>query len=579
MKDDNIMLIELENDEVGFMKKISIFILSLIVTVSLFSCFNRMDKEAALIVREMTLDQKIGQMLLVGVPGSKISDNSEEIIKKYLPGGIILFGYNLAGKEEIKKFISDLQQHSLGSSRIPLFISIDQEGGRVKRIKQGVTQFPGNMAFGVIDDSELVYDAARILGIQLRLLGVNMNLAPVLDVNNNPLNPVINTRSFGSRVNDVSEMGISYIKGLQKSQCISVGKHFPGHGDTDKDSHITLPEIPYGIERLKDVEFPPFVKAIDAGVECIMTAHISFPKILHNHLPATISKRFLSEILRHDMGFRGLVITDDLEMKAISKMMDIGEAAVKSIIAGTDIVLISTHGDSIEKVASSIKEAVKTGRISVKRIDSSVKRVIEMKLRYRIMGCKDDNVTLVDIEYDKDEIKMLERADAINRKASKKAIYYYEEDGSKLVLLNKKGLKKLFITSEELLKDEAHRADENNRVFKDGEEFLKFLQNHKSIKVSKEKDCEGAIVYYHVDRIEPDKAEKVIMSAREKGMRIIMLSTGNPFLISELKNRPPALFTFSNTEESIKQMIACLKGEFEPKRRINIYLGLDKRPE
>lgn len=254
------------------MKKLGIILIMMCCMSSLAACSPYRYEEVIPVVEKMTIEQKIGQMLMPAVPGSKIGTASRNIVKDFMPGGIILFGFNLENRQQTARFIEELQAASMQHSGIPLYISIDQEGGRVKRIRDGVTQFPGNLAFGVADDKKLMYTAARVTGLQLRLMGVNMNLAPVLDVNNNPLNPVINLRSFGSEPEIVSRMGVSYIKGLQDGRCIAVGKHFPGHGDTDRDSHHTLPVISYDMKRLKKVELAPFRKAIDAGVEGIMTA-------------------------------------------------------------------------------------------------------------------------------------------------------------------------------------------------------------------------------------------------------------------------------------------------------------------
>ena len=197
------------------------------------------------IVKNMSIEEKIGQLLMIGVPGTAINKSSRELIASYRPGGLILFGYNYRTTEQLKKLNNSLQNYASGKKSLPMFISIDQEGGRVRRITgQGVTQFPGNMAAGSANDPLLTYRWARILGIQLRRLGVNMNLAPDVDVNNNPDNPVINTRSFGSDPEIVARHGRAYVKGLQKGGVMAVAKHFPGHGDTSADSHKTLPVIP-----------------------------------------------------------------------------------------------------------------------------------------------------------------------------------------------------------------------------------------------------------------------------------------------------------------------------------------------
>lgn len=544
-----------------------------------FSCQRRMNKEATMIVNKLSLDQKIGQMIMVGVPGQKMSKASKRIIERYLPGGIILFGYNLKQREEIGEFIDNLQQISISKSAIPLFISVDEEGGRVKRIRDGVTQFPGNMAFGVVGNEDHVFDSAKILGIQLRLLGVNMNLAPVLDVNNNPNNPVINTRSFGSDPSLVSRMGKSYIEGLQKSGCIAVGKHFPGHGDTDKDSHITLPVIPYGIDRLEGVEFPPFVEAVKAGVECIMTAHISYPNIVQNNLPATVSERFLKDILRGRMKFEGLIISDDMEMKAISKMMDIGHVAVQAIQAGVDIVLISTYGKNIEKVVKAIKAEVDNGGLSVKRIDQSVKRIIELKLRYGIMGYEDGKIRYCRIRYDDEEMELVKKAEELNRIISREAIYLYEREGGESILKDFRNYQRVFMTSNEILQRELQKGMIEGQMFTNDRDLIKYLKDFNSGFKKGIIDSMRAVVYYNFNKVELVNIKRIKKLSEERGVKLVLLSTGNPFPLSDIEGLPPTLFTFSNTEESLKQLVAVLKGEFEPRRSINVYLGLDNLKE
>ena len=557
-------------------KKIYILFFILIMIMPL--CSRKMNKKAMEIVDKLTIDEKIGQLLLVGVPGKALSDMSKTIMKKYLPGGIILYGYNLSGGNEIRGFIGDLQDVSMEFSGIPLFVSIDQEGGRVKRITDEITQFPGNMAFGIVDDESLIYNAARILGIQLRLLGFNMNLTPVLDVNNNPFNPVINTRSFGSSTEVVSRMGVSYIKGLQESRCIAVGKHFPGHGDTDKDSHVTLPEISHQIGRLKAIEFPSFIESIDAGLESIMTAHIAFPNILQNNLPATISKKFLSDILRKDMRFDGLVITDDMEMKAISRLMDIGDSAVRSIEAGADVILISTHGKSIEKIFKSIKNALKIGVITEERINISVRRIIELKLRYRIMRIEDEKIRYVKIKYNKDEMEILSRADEINRIVSKNAIYFYKNQED-FIHPSSEGVRFIFITSNNCMKGEVKRGFKDCMIYNNEDKFFRSIRKNVEGKKALISDGKTLIVYYHVEGAKPQLIRELIKFTTKRGIKLFLISTGNPFPLVNIESLPSTYFSFSDTVKSIRQSVLCLKGEFKPRRKINVNLGFKNEKE
>ncbi|MBN2040752.1 MAG: beta-N-acetylhexosaminidase [Spirochaetes bacterium] len=563
----------------------------ILVLLFLFSCRDKMYKEAEQIVQSMTLDHKIGQMMMVGVAGKNVTEDTVSMLKKYKPGGIILFGYNIADKGSLQNFIGDLQKKAFEEYSIPLLISLDQEGGRVKRITDGITQFPGNMAFGVANDESALFNSGRILGIQLRNTGVNINLAPVLDVNNNPYNPVINTRSFGSDVKIVSRMGKAYITGMQQAGCISVAKHFPGHGDTDKDSHHVLPVIKHDIERLKKVEFPPFAAAVENDVEAVMTAHISYPNVLDNNMPATLSDVFLKTILREEMKFEGIIITDDMEMNAVSKQMNIGESAVKSVEAGGDIILISTHGENIDLIAVSLKNAVYDGRLSMERIDNSVKRIIELKLRYRILGLEKGKIKTAEWTYNEEELCVLKEAEKINSEISRQAIYYFpsiqkeqaalkfddlsmDESEKKLDHFNHH---RMFIASNDNFINEIKELFSNkiSYSFFTENSFLKYISKKKGRTQKQMLGFKNSILYYQFDNADSKTISILYKECRRRGIKFVLLCTGNPFLLNDVKEVPPAFLTFSNTDESIHQLILCLKGEFKAKEKINVSLGFN----
>ncbi|KAF4325166.1 hypothetical protein G195_001310 [Phytophthora kernoviae 00238/432] len=223
---------------------------------------------------------------------------------------------------------------------LPLMISVDQEGGMVARIdKEGVTQVPGNMALGATGNPEYTLECAQILGHELKSIGIDMNLAPVLDVNNNILNPVIGVRSYGENAESVAAHGAAAIKGYQSRGVAATAKHFPGHGDTAVDSHLGMVTVPHERNRLEQVELLPFRRAIEAGVDAIMTAHVIFPAIEPEPIPATLSRKVLTGLLREEMGFEGIIITDCLEMHAISKPYGVAEAAIRAVEAGADLIL------------------------------------------------------------------------------------------------------------------------------------------------------------------------------------------------------------------------------------------------
>lgn len=341
----------------------------------------------------LTLEQKIGQMVMMGVPGTEAGTEAAALIREYNVGGIMFFAENVVTPAQVQRFTADLQQLARTSGAgWPLFISIDQEGGRVVRIKEGVTPLPSAMALGAAGSEQLAEKVGRIVGEELAALGINMNAAPVLDVNNNPHNPVIGTRSFGEDPHAVAKLGTAFMRGLQAAGLLAIGKHFPGHGDTDVDSHLALPTIAHARERLNEVELVPFRAAIDAGIDAVMSAHITFPTVDPTPgLPSTLSPRVLTGLLRGELGFGGLIVTDALEMSGITSQFSIPDAAVKAVLAGADIVLVaqSKYNEDGKRAVERLVQAVRDGIISEQRIDESVRRIAEAKQRLAVRGAQE----------------------------------------------------------------------------------------------------------------------------------------------------------------------------------------------
>ncbi|MBU1143018.1 MAG: beta-N-acetylhexosaminidase, partial [Firmicutes bacterium] len=267
-------------------------------------------------LNKLTLEEKIGQLFMFGFDATDVNDHAIKLIKEYRIGNVILFARNIKTPEQVFKLNQNLQKLSLKELGIPLFISIDQEGGMVSRITSGATFFPGAMTIAATNDVHNAYLSGKYMGLELINLGINMNFAPVLDVNNNPKNPVIGVRSFSDQPKMVAEYGSAFIKGLQEN-VIATGKHFPGHGDTHIDSHLALPKVAYGMDRLNPVELVPFKHAIQNGIQAMMSSHIDFPALTENGLPTTLSKKCMTGFLREELGFEGLIVTDGMQMKAI----------------------------------------------------------------------------------------------------------------------------------------------------------------------------------------------------------------------------------------------------------------------
>jgi beta-N-acetylhexosaminidase len=338
-------------------------------------------------MENLTLRQKIGQLMVCGFKANRAVEASNEIlelIRDYHVGGIILFGRNIGTPEEILQLTTRLQLEAknAGHER-PLLICIDQENGVVRRLGEGTTVFPGAMLLGATDHSNFAYEMGVATGTELKALGINWNLAPVVDVNNNADNPVIGVRSFGETPEKVAEFGKAAMKGMQAAGVITALKHFPGHGDTNLDSHLELPTITHPIERLEEVELVPFKECIKEGADTIMSAHVYFPAIEKQPgVPATMSKSVITGLLREKLGFQGVVTTDCMEMKAISDTIGTAQGAVEAIKAGVDLIMIS-HLPNLQKDAiEAIEKAVEGGEISSKQIDTALERVQILKSRY-----------------------------------------------------------------------------------------------------------------------------------------------------------------------------------------------------
>ncbi|MBW5444772.1 beta-N-acetylhexosaminidase [Cohnella sp. CFH 77786] len=334
-------------------------------------------------VRSMTLEEKVGQMILAGVEGTEVDANAKKMIAQDHVGGIILFKDNMSGGLRQSVLLLNGLKAANAGNPAPLFLSVDQEGGRVSRLPKEFEPMPANAVVGRTGDTRLAERMGALIARQLRLLGFNVDFAPVMDVNSNPENPVIGERSFGATPALVAKMGTAEMKGIREGGVIPVIKHFPGHGDTSVDSHVDLPVVRKTSAQLADLEWIPFRKAIASGADAVMAAHILFP-IIDPDAPASFSKVIIGDQLRGKLGFEGVVITDDLTMGAIVKNYGIAEAAVKSVEAGSDILLAAHGYDTEHKIREAVLDAVRSGRIPVSRIDESVIRILKLKQRYAL---------------------------------------------------------------------------------------------------------------------------------------------------------------------------------------------------
>ncbi len=331
----------------------------------------------------MTLHQKIGQMLLLGW---QTEFQADALVTHLTVGGVVLMGRNIGTPAETSAQIAHLQALARLTGLPPLFVAVDQEGGRVQRL--GPPRYAGRPSQREIgaspDPLPAVRQTAHSIGSELKALGFNWDFAPVLDVDSNPDNPVIGDRSYSPNPAIVAALGVAALHGFQDDAGIlACGKHFPGHGDTDLDSHFALPTLRRSRAALDAVELVPFRAAIDAGLAAMMTAHILFP-VLDPDLPATLSPAVLTGLLREELGFTGLIITDDLEMRGVADRWGAPEAAVLAVLAGADILLCCHEWETQKAIQSALLFAVQTGRLTETRLDQSLARIAAAKAKWLV---------------------------------------------------------------------------------------------------------------------------------------------------------------------------------------------------
>jgi beta-N-acetylhexosaminidase len=326
-----------------------------------------------------TLRREIGQLLIAGFNGHQLSPELRALAREFGLGGVILFARNVAEPEQVAELAFDASRLT---PDLPCWVSVDQEGGRVARLKAPFTEWPPMATLGRSGDVALAERFARALAAELKSVGITLDYAPVLDIHTNPKNPVIGDRALAGKAEQVARLGAAIVRALQGEGIAACGKHFPGHGDTATDSHFELPLVEHPPERLRDTEFVPFRAAIDAGVATIMTAHVLVPS-LDEKRPASLSRRIVHELLREELKFDGVILSDDLEMKAVAAEFEVPSAAVMAIQAGCDGVLICSGDHDTQAAAlETIIHAVEEQRVPLARIEDALKRQRRAKERF-----------------------------------------------------------------------------------------------------------------------------------------------------------------------------------------------------
>ena len=337
---------------------------------------NSIEDEVNETLNNMTLDEKIGQLIIVSYRNDSVDSTLNKVLNEVRPGGFILFKENFTTYDNTLKLIKDIKS----TSKIPMFISIDQEGGSVQRLKgltdKSVSDFPYMYDLAQTKDESLISSVAKVMAEELKVFGINMDFAPDIDVYSNPNNQVIGKRSFGSDPKLVSKYGLIFGNSLMDNNIIPVYKHFPGHGNTSIDSHVDLPIVNKSKSELLDSDLIPFKDAIKNNVPLIMIGHLAVPSITGNNTPASLSKKLVTDFLKTELGYKGLVITDALDMGALTNYYKKEDICSSALVAGVDILLMPVKSTIC---VEDIKSKVSSGKISEERINESVRKILELK--------------------------------------------------------------------------------------------------------------------------------------------------------------------------------------------------------
>lgn len=363
-------------------KKLLFLYLFLVLPLISLHAQETVDDQIERRIQAMTLEQKVSQMFIISIYGDTINALGYDIITSWQPGGVALFGSNAINPTQITLLTNAFQSASIEAGGIPLFIATDQEGGWIQRLRDGFSEWPAMSLLNASGDADLAFRVGQKMGAELIAVGVNMNLAPVADLDTNIDNPIIGRRSWGSNLDLLKVTLPAYIAGLQSSGVSATAKHFPGHGNTLEDSHLTLPYVYDDLDQLRERELQPFRYAVDGAVDAMMVGHIWFSAIDPEQVqPASLSTNIITGILRGEMGYDGIVMTDAMEMNAISAYYTIEQAAVQAVLAGNDMLAFGPNmgHESQFAMMRAIVDAVYSGVIAEERINESVRRILLAK--------------------------------------------------------------------------------------------------------------------------------------------------------------------------------------------------------
>ncbi|MDQ0272344.1 glycoside hydrolase family 3 N-terminal domain-containing protein [Cytobacillus purgationiresistens] len=531
-------------------------------------------------IKYITMEEKVGQMLMPDfrtwehAEVTNMLPEIERLVKEFHLGGVILFKENM---QSVEQAVNLTAAYQTAAEKYALFLSIDQEGGVINRLPFA-TAMPGNMALGAARDDQLTEGVGRTIGEELALLGINMDFAPILDVNNNPDNPVIGLRSFGSESALVAEMGEAFTRGLQASGVAATAKHFPGHGDTVTDSHLGLPAVNHDQTRLNKIELPPFQSLMKKEIDAIMTAHITYPKIDSTkiksaksgeeiYVPATLSFRILTELMREDMGYTGVITTDALNMNAIAEHFSPLDSAVRAVKAGADILLMPV---GIEEVANGLYAAVKNGEIPMERIDESVERILALKVKRGILKEEHPASIKTKIEKAKHGIRSTAHQN-IEAKAAERGVTLVKNEGVlPLLHMEDKEIVVVGKTFLPMLKDQMEKYDSKITVIEAEKPYDLSIEDREALKRA------VAVVIashtsYKQDRSSSNPQMQLINEAiKNTKAPTVVIAIQNPYDIMAFPDVEAFIAQFGYTEANFKATAAVLFGQLNPSGKLPV---------
>lgn len=517
-------------------------------------------------LEQMSLREKIGQMIVTGFPVPEMTPELKEVIEDYKVGNIILFSHNIKDKFQLGELVAKLQHSFVTHTGLPGFITIDQEGGRVTRMPQDATNVAGAMAIASTGRPENAYAAGRMTARELKALGINFNLAPVMDVNNNALNPVINVRSYGDSVATVSEYGIQMMRGLLEGGVMSSLKHFPGHGDTQVDSHIGLPVIEKTLEELEQLELLPFKAAIEQGAEAIMSAHILFPQIETSGVPGTMSYTIITEILKEKLGFKGLVVSDCLEMEAIKRFYGTAKGALGAIKAGIDLLFISHTPERVKEAVHLIEEAVATGELAEAVIDTAVAKILAYKAKYATIEAPDYEVVGCEVHRRANELMRIETICLVKGELEP------VRTGDEQVLFIGSYAYRTDLASSSVNEDLSF-PQYMGEQFRTAYEIIDIDPSEEQIDamLKRVKDYRHIVIGLFNGR---ENSGQLVLLQRllAAGIKVTAITLGRPYDLALIEGECCGIAAFEYTQNVFKSLLPILKGETAPTAQITIQL-------